>query len=144
MIAPNARPILDNGREGSPLSARHIEVREEKQNDRTDTRITVCVPDSGRVLGHIRASAGRQRAILGEIERPSAGRQRAILEEIERPRIEAEKRANSKRLPLSFWLLGLYDAYGFEMEEQAWRDAKEAARQARAQRRAQRNGRIEY
>ena len=96
------------------------------------------------VLWHIRASAGRQRAILGEIERPSAGRQRAILEEIERPRIEAEKRANSERLPLSFWLLGLYDAYGFEMEEQAWRDAKEAARQARAQRRAQRNGRIEY
>src|SRR6516225_8999882 len=48
MVAPNARPILDNGREGSPLSARHIEVREEKQNDRTDTRVTVCVPDSGR------------------------------------------------------------------------------------------------
>ena len=56
------------------------------------------------VLGHIRASAGRQRAILGEIERPSAGRQRAILEEIERPRIEAEKRANSERLPVSLWL----------------------------------------
>ena len=82
-------------------------------------------------------------AVLVHI-RASAGRQRAILEEIERPRIEAEKRANSERLPLSFWLLGLYDAYGFEMEEQAWRDAKEAARQASAQRRAQRNGRIEY
>ena len=78
-------------------------------------------------------------AVLWHI-RASAGRQRAILEEIERPRIEAEKRANSERLPLSLWLLGLYDAYGFEMEEQAWRDAKEAARQARAQR----NGRIEY